>query len=59
MKEIQNYEADKYPKAGIAGLFKKSKYKRIKEGIYQLYHSILSRIFLISSIVIYPTSMRN
>ena len=35
MKDIRNYHADKYPKEGILGLFTKSKYKRVENGIFQ------------------------
>lgn len=35
MKNISDYKADKYPKGGIAGLLKRSKYKCVEDGIYK------------------------
>lgn len=39
MKNIVNFNADKYPKGGIAGFFKKSNYKCVEEGIYKTDHA--------------------
>ncbi len=36
MRDIRNFHADKYPKQGIAGLFAKSKYKRVEDGVFAI-----------------------
>lgn len=35
MKNIQNYDAEKYTKTGLLSVFKKSVYKKLETGIYE------------------------
>ncbi len=35
MRNIQNYDADKYKKTGLLSIFKKSAYKQLDDGIYE------------------------
>lgn len=35
MKNIQNYDAEKYIKTGLFSMFKKSAYKKLDDGIYE------------------------
>ncbi len=35
MKNIQNYDAEKYIKIGLLSVFKKSAYKKLEDGIYE------------------------
>lgn len=35
MKNIQNYDAEKYTKTGLLSVFKKPAYKKLEDGIYE------------------------